>query len=179
MAKAGEDRYFKGSGDSFYKMEHFDIEDMFGRRKKPKLSLFTVVKSRVQSQDSLGKTYEGAIIVGIKNTGRGIGRYIYFALSVNPPYRISHHGLDVTSKIGWNSLWSSEQSVRYFGDANLVIHPNLDLEITVITHRFRENINKIEDLVIKTDISAEEMRLVHKEKTILGDDIISKAKSKD
>jgi len=32
MAKLGEDRYYKRSGDSFYRMEHFDLEDMFGRR---------------------------------------------------------------------------------------------------------------------------------------------------
>ena len=30
MAKLGEDRYYKRSGDSFRKMEHFDLEDMFG-----------------------------------------------------------------------------------------------------------------------------------------------------
>jgi predicted HTH transcriptional regulator len=38
MAKLGEDRYYKRSGDSFYRMEHFDLEDMFGRRQKPRLS---------------------------------------------------------------------------------------------------------------------------------------------
>ena len=32
MAKMGEDRYYKRSGDSFYRLEHFDLEDMFGRR---------------------------------------------------------------------------------------------------------------------------------------------------
>ncbi len=39
MAKLGEDRYYKRSGDSLYRMEHFDLEDMFGRRQKPELSL--------------------------------------------------------------------------------------------------------------------------------------------
>lgn len=29
MAKLEEDRYYKRSGDSFYRMEHFDLEDMF------------------------------------------------------------------------------------------------------------------------------------------------------
>jgi AhpD family alkylhydroperoxidase len=37
MAKLGEDRYYKRSGDSFYKMEHFDLEDMFGRRPEANL----------------------------------------------------------------------------------------------------------------------------------------------
>ena len=39
MAKAGEDRYFKRNGSSFYRMEHFDLEDMFGRRQRPMLEL--------------------------------------------------------------------------------------------------------------------------------------------
>lgn len=39
MAKGGEDRYFKRSGSGFYRMEHFDLEDMFGRRRRPLLSL--------------------------------------------------------------------------------------------------------------------------------------------
>jgi len=39
MAKCGEDRYYKRSGSHFIKMEHFDIEDMFGRRAKPNLEV--------------------------------------------------------------------------------------------------------------------------------------------
>ena len=34
MSKLGEDRYYKRSGDSFRCLEHFDLEDMFGRRQK-------------------------------------------------------------------------------------------------------------------------------------------------
>jgi len=177
MAKAGEDRYYKRSGDSFYRMEHFDIEDMFGRRKKPNLSLFTIVKGRVQSQDSQGKTYEGTIIVGIKNTGRGIAKYIYLALTVNSPYTITE-GLARNGFMGLRSLWGPKSNfVHYLGDANFVIHPNSTLEITVITRRFRENITEIEDLLIEAEIRAEDMRAVHKEKTIVGDEIISKVKS--
>lgn len=39
MAKLGEDRYFKRSGTSFYRMEHFDVADMFGRRRRARLSV--------------------------------------------------------------------------------------------------------------------------------------------
>ena len=46
MAKLGENRYYKRSGDSFYQMEHFDLEDMFGRRRKPKLKMSSDSYSR-------------------------------------------------------------------------------------------------------------------------------------
>ena len=39
MAKLGEDRYYKRSGDSFLKMEHFEVADMFGRRQRPDLQV--------------------------------------------------------------------------------------------------------------------------------------------
>ena len=40
IAKLNGDRYYKRSGDSFYRMEHFDLEDMFGRRQKPMLGIY-------------------------------------------------------------------------------------------------------------------------------------------
>jgi predicted HTH transcriptional regulator len=65
MAKMREDRYYKRSGASFYRMEHFDLEDMFGRCKKPKLTLSTRIA---------GKRPNVAILLGIKNDGRGTAK---------------------------------------------------------------------------------------------------------
>jgi predicted HTH transcriptional regulator len=70
MAKLGEDRYYKRSGDSFYVMEHFDLEDMFGRRQKPKLQF-----------DAVQITEDGAdegLEFRIQNVGRGIAKYVGF-----------------------------------------------------------------------------------------------------
>ena len=85
MAKAGEYRYYKRSGDSFYKMEHFDIEDMFGRRKKPRLKLFVYPKTG----GSRGGKKEVNFIIGLKNIGRGIAKYPFIKLELNEPYQFS------------------------------------------------------------------------------------------
>lgn len=176
MAKGGVDRYYKRSGSSFYRMEHFDIEDMFGRRKKPKLSLFTVIKGGIRSIGPEGKLYESHIIVGIKNTGRGIAKYIYLALTVNAPYVINPMGLDETGNVGLNSIHNSRgHFVRYLGDSNLVIHPNSNLEITSIIRRFRKSSTKINDLVLEAEIRAEGMIVMHEKKVFSGDDIIKAA----
>src|SRR5262249_33289270 len=50
MAKLGEDRYYKRSGTSFLRMEHFDLEDMFGRRPRPKLLPKLVYKPAAAAQ---------------------------------------------------------------------------------------------------------------------------------
>lgn len=175
MAKGGEDRYYKRSGDSFYKMEHFDIEDMFGRRKKPKLSLFTIKRNvRVESTDSSGKMLESVTLFGLKNTGRGIAKYIHLNLKVNHPYLISPWGLNKAG-IGLNSIRGPHgQFVRYFGDSNLVIHPNSYIEITAITRKFREGTIFIEDLTIDAEIRAEDMSVVQEKTTISGKDLLVK-----
>jgi predicted HTH transcriptional regulator len=70
MAKLGEDRYYKRSGDSFYRMEHFDLEDMFGRRQKPHLNTHLSVVPVLQdySQEEMRITLE--------NDGRAIAKHV-------------------------------------------------------------------------------------------------------
>ena len=60
MARLGENRYYKRSGDSFYVMEHFDVQDMFGRRKQPKLELSIRIT---------GTGSQTVIYLGIQNNG--------------------------------------------------------------------------------------------------------------
>ncbi len=85
MAKLGEDRYYKRSGDSFYRMEHFDLEDMFGRRKKPKLALSTRV---LKGSEDIN------IYLGIANMGRGSARAHTLRSQIPEPFRLSMSGLD-------------------------------------------------------------------------------------
>jgi hypothetical protein len=70
MAKLGEDRYYKRSGDSFYVMEHFDLEDMFGRRQKPKL--------RFDALPIIGDGAGEGLVFRIQNVGRGVAKYVGF-----------------------------------------------------------------------------------------------------
>jgi hypothetical protein len=71
MAKLGEDRYFKRSGDRFYRMEHFDLEDMFGRRQKPDLHLSAVL------MEGLGDERE-RVAFSFRNTGRALAKHAGF-----------------------------------------------------------------------------------------------------
>lgn len=75
MAKLTEDRYYKRSGAGFYKMEHFDLEDMFGRRQKPKLEIM------LEPKDAKDGVEHYSILV--QNTGRGVARHAGFLMSLN------------------------------------------------------------------------------------------------
>lgn len=69
MAKNGENRYFKRSGDSFYVMEHFDLEDMFGRRQKPKLEIVCEL-SQAEGYDTATEELK----FFITNNGRAVAK---------------------------------------------------------------------------------------------------------
>jgi predicted HTH transcriptional regulator len=72
MAKLGEQRYYKRSGDSFYMMEHFDLEDMFGRRQKAKLEILPEHKA---IEDGIEE-----ITIRVINKGRAVARHSGFVM---------------------------------------------------------------------------------------------------
>lgn len=65
-----EKLYYKRIGDSFRILEHRDVEDMFGRRSRPKLTLDLKAKQTVQSKSEA--TY--SLSIGINNEGKAISQ---------------------------------------------------------------------------------------------------------
>lgn len=118
MAKLGEDRYFKRSGDSFYKMEHFDIADMFGRRRRPLLSF-------VYKLEGQGRNVQ--VDVGLRNNGRVSAKNVYLSFSSSPPFFRSHYGLNGNGVEGMKNtiIPASGYQYSYEGGADWVLHPGL------------------------------------------------------
>lgn len=166
MAKGGEDRYYKRSGDSFYKMEHFDIEDMFGRRKKPKLSLYTKIR---------GKGVASQIIIGITNEGRGTAKAPYLAFKVDMPFRVSTYGLGGNFNDGLPKLPFSGGGLknRYGAGSNVVIHPATTREVTLLRIGLdpRPEEAPTQDINIEYEITAEDVQMIRDIKTITLDEL--------
>lgn len=111
MALLGEQRYYKRSGDSFYRMEHFDLEDMFGRRQKPNLEIIlqpSKVENGVETHSIL-----------IRNSGRAVARHAGFLMTLrnveikNVSAQLENHsGINAGKQVvGWDNQIG-------------VIHPN-------------------------------------------------------
>ncbi|MBN1865786.1 ATP-binding protein [Candidatus Sumerlaeota bacterium] len=139
MAKGGEDRYFKRSGDSFYRMEHFDIEDMFGRRKKPRLSLGYRLAREGSSNTGPGGCwkFDFRIVLYIENTGRGVARAPYAALSAPSPYNVAggicRAGYDPRFGLPLLAAPQTDRQRRAFGgSSDFVIHPGTRHDVTGI-----------------------------------------------
>jgi hypothetical protein len=112
MAKLGEDRYYKRSGASFYKMEHFDLEDMFGRRPKPDLHLTAI------PMDGLGDERE-RVAFGLQNRGRALAKHVGFVAAFNNANIKNVSGPPMANVTSLNN----DKATVSFEDNAGVVHP--------------------------------------------------------
>jgi hypothetical protein len=153
MGKLGEDRYYKRSGDSFYKMEHFDLEDMFGRRRKPSLELeinFNQV-SKIRDEIRL------FLLITINNVGRGSAKSPFLSLSLESGLREQQFGVDGNGNRGlkWASHSKNNRILKFGGNQDIVLHPSVSLDVTKLQKNYPSNNPKFEDLEIQYDLAAE------------------------
>jgi hypothetical protein len=111
--------YYKRSTERFYRLEHFDLEDMFGRRPRPLLTFDATVRTKR--------------VIWLHNRGRGMAMAPYLELLVSGPFRFSQYGVDGNGGYGLPRLvqhgWSGR--LQWFGcDATKVIPPGTSLSIT-------------------------------------------------
>jgi len=113
MAKLGEDRYYKRSGTSFLRMEHFDLEDMFGRRQRPNLDVEVTCKAL--PEPNLGQE---TLEFNIANRGRALARFVGVLVQMT--------NIKITSVHGFQDLTALNQGAPTATYSNNVgvFHPN-------------------------------------------------------
>lgn len=152
MAKLGEDRYYKRSGDSFYKMEHYDVADMFGKRNKPKLRITYKVMQPGRSV---------SVVIGLRNEGRATACAPFLALTCNSPLSRDRYGLDGNGNEGLprQSSMDAGFSWAYGGSMDLAIHPKMSKDITKLSLGITERPPPTEDLVVQYAVACEDQPL--------------------
>jgi hypothetical protein len=151
MAKLGENRYYKRSGSSFYPMEHFDIQDMFGRRMKPKFEVTICPYSYYISQSM----HRIRFSLLLKNIGRGLSRATYLELRLT--------GIELEENLlGLKLLEYAQGNIIKLGeDYNHVIHPKINFNATQLElHLSDQKIEQwegfgVEYLVTAVDLPAQ------------------------
>lgn len=168
MAKLGEDRYYKRSGDGFYKMEHFDLEDMFGRRRRPHLIIRT---TPTEIRQLGGPRAELLILLSIENTGRGTAKTPFLSIDLSTGAKLYEYGVDGNSNLGLPIIRKHRGNRRehHFGaNPNIVIHPDMILDITQISIPVP---TKPSDLTFSCRIGAENMRTLQELVVVSARDI--------
>jgi hypothetical protein len=142
MAKLGEHRYYKRSGDSFYRMEHFDIQDMFGRRKRADLHISCKVDLRATEMDG-ASTQE--ISFRLVNSGRAVARYWGLFCEFDARIKILntfHPVTDLTSLNDGRPVVSCQ-------DNNGVIHPNgIGIQVGKVIIRREDEAQTVADVTV-------------------------------
>jgi len=109
-------QYYKRSGDSFRTMEHFDIEDMFGRRACPDLVLeighTTIAREQHFHRYSLTAT--------VRNDGRAMSRYYGFDLQF--------------PKLALDKVRSSRQGIRITNPERMRIKETIN-DLVVLSYK--------------------------------------------
>jgi hypothetical protein len=124
MAKFQEDRYFKRSGNSFYRMEHFDIADMFSRRGSPKL----IITTKVATQGG-----QLGVVLSLRNEGRASARAPFIVFSCSGPMKRSIYGVDGGGNEGMPRIPTGYTLDNRYGSSDaVVIHPGVTLDVTRI-----------------------------------------------
>lgn len=179
MAKQGEDRYYKRSGDSFYRMEHFDIEDMFGRRRKPVLELNTHIIRHGDVNGPAGSRINVEVVLGISNSGRAIARFPSLKLKIGPRgrYAITRFGLDGNGRQGLPMAPKTVSGMHFFaGGSDHVVHVDSTLEVTK-SDQFAVILggDPPPNMSIAYEIAAEGIQGIKGEATISGAELVKPA----
>jgi hypothetical protein len=169
MAKLGQDRYFKRSGSQFRKMEHFEIADMFGRRKRPVLSL----KWRAQFESEFPAGDQQFIVVlAMLNSGRGSANAPFLHVCLEPPYALSHR-FDGSESLPRLASGMATPGVSFGGKADIIIHPGMSLDVATVQHRLHRSRATLEDFVVRYAVAAEDQDLLWAELRVPGSELIA------
>jgi len=106
--------YYKRSVEGFYKLEHFDLEDMFGRKMKPDLDLIYDV-SNPHAVDSTVRELK----LYLKNEGRAVAKYSGFLATFLQNFEI----VSISGQLRDNSTLNPYPTVSHSNNVG-VIHPN-------------------------------------------------------
>jgi hypothetical protein len=128
LADIGERQYWKRSCSRFYRMEHFDIADMFGRRRKPDIQLCW---HPLQRRDTPG-VVDWLLALGLLNDGRGLARFPLLEIELPKGLEVSQYGIDGNGLHGleWQRLDAQGRRHRFTGSADSAIHPGVEHDVT-------------------------------------------------
>lgn len=112
MAKLGENRYYKRNGQQFLQLEHFDLEDMFGRRQKPHLELF-ISSNRMPTSD-----VHEVLEIRMKNVGKALARHVGFFATIEGATILNVQHFENVSAM------NEGKQAFYYENNHSVFHPN-------------------------------------------------------
>lgn len=133
MAKLGEDRYYKRSGSRFAKMEHYEVQRMFGQGQRPVLRLnYRWGQHTVHVKGGPVLSAVPKVTLVLDNSGRGSAR----APFVDVLYPSEDYTLTLATGMRTGPSGSlvkpiqvTQSRYRFIGFADFIIHPGVAYDL--------------------------------------------------
>ena len=158
-------------------MEHFDIADMFGKRKRPEI----ILKTKFIDRFHFNNEHRLTIHISIENIGRGSAVAPFLALETPAKCSWSEYGVDGNGNLGLPYIPTNHRTfigMQFGNNSNYVIHPSTLLEVTNLRRIYYDSEieNPVDDIIIKYSVAAEGLPISKKEIIIKGDEILNHLK---
>jgi hypothetical protein len=143
-------RYYKRAVDSFFAMEHYDIEDAFRRRSAPELSLLINPTRSPPRLIRQATQITVDIEIAIRNEGSEMCRYPYVAILLSEGPRFTARYESVFARTFTVEGWRFRE-----GGADTVLHPGRQLPVASVgadftDDPFAQNRNMIGDRAVQS-----------------------------
>jgi Putative DNA-binding domain len=160
--------YYRRHGQGFYRMEHFEIAEVFGRRRRPSLSLTWSLPVSTRRFNFYNEQRVN-IVIGMHNAGRGSARYPALRIYGATPNHM--FGLDGSGGVGLPKRAAS-QGHLFAGGSDHVIYPDAHLEVTALLHPVDfSGAVPWQGFALEYELFAEEMEVVKGSLRISGKDL--------
>ena len=132
--------YYQRSNQTTREMQHFEIADLFGARRKPVLELTaTVLGGSITGSGDGRPLFRGTIFLALKNTGRGLAQFPFVQFQADRPHAVREFEVDLEGeRLGGINEPGLPHAYRYGGGAGVVIHSTMSSSVTRITFGFAE-----------------------------------------
>jgi hypothetical protein len=162
--------YFKRTTEGFYKLEHFDLEDMFGRRPRPLLSLSHEVVRGSQGGGPAGSWVEVKIIIKLHNSGRGSARAPYIEITASSPFQVFPND-SLGKLLHFSREAQSNSSINLFGTSDFLLHPNTTFNIASVEATIKEKDSIPSESLLHCRLAAENFRLTSIDIRMTGEEV--------
>lgn len=131
-----DDHFYQRIASGTYRMEYFQLADMFGRRHRPSLELY-LEEPQLQQANAGGVLYVDRLITfGLRNVGRAVARFPSIRVR-GEQVTVYQWGIDGNGTLGLPQLATDDGWFIFGGGVDHVIHPGTSLRIARLQQRAR------------------------------------------
>lgn len=141
---AADRRYYKRWNFQVLPMEHFEVADLFGKRRRPRLTLLPQLEHVQKTEDN---SYAFDLRFFVKNKGKASAKHVIFSASIFNADIIGSHKFDRLDEI------RGCHSIQFYPSWS-VIHPDISMNFGAVTLKLKD---PTKEVLISYSLLAEDM----------------------